>query len=140
MLQRSPLHLQADLQLRLQALPVQRGDEMTIQHPLPLPPPYRPDKSLIGHMEESQKGWGSLPFVPADGQHWPLKTAAELLDIPEQDLRDLVRIIENIKGESIASGVIKANSFARSGRQPKAYPGSKLVDLCEGLRRIAESL
>ena len=105
---------------------------MTVQHPLP---PFRPDKSL-----QPKGGWHGSPFVPADGQHWPLKTAAELLGIPEQDIRDLVRIVENIRGESIASGVIRMNSFSRQGRQPRAYPAGKLIAICEGVRGLAEQL
>jgi hypothetical protein len=85
-------------------------------------------------------GWHSLPFVPPDGEHWPLSTAATLLDIPEQDLRDLVRIVENIRGESLSSGVIRMSSFSRKGRQPRAYPGSRLTEICEGVRSVAENL
>jgi len=85
-------------------------------------------------------GWRGAPFVPPDGKHWPLSVAAQVLDLPEDDLRALVRIAESVRGESISSGVIKMNAFARSGRQPKAYPASTLIALCEGVRAVAESL
>ena len=39
-----------------------------------------------------RKGWQSLPFVDLDGQNWPLSVAAKVLDVPEDDLRHLVRI------------------------------------------------
>jgi hypothetical protein len=108
------LHLQAELRLRLQALRVLRGIQMT--------------------------GWHGAPFVPADGQHWPLSIAATMLDLPEQDLRDLVRIVEAVRGESLASGTIRMNAFSRQGRQPRAYPAVKLIAICEGIRSLAEGL
>jgi hypothetical protein len=63
-----------------------------------------------------------------------------MLDLPEQDLRDLVRIIESIRGETLASGTIRMNAFSRQGRQPRAYPAAKLIAICEDIRRLAEGL
>jgi hypothetical protein len=82
----------------------------------------------------------SASFVPLDGLNWPVSIAATVLDMPEQDLRDLIRIVENIRGGSISSGVIRMSSFSRQGRQPRAYPAEKLTDIAEGIRKIAENL
>ncbi len=103
----------------------------------PLPPLPVPQEEIDAF---PPRGWHGAPFVPPDGQNWPLKIAAEMLDLPEQDIRDQVRIIENIKGESIASGVIKANAYTRQGRQPRAYPAKKLIAICEDIRSLAENL
>lgn len=90
--------------------------------------------------EQGPKGWHGQPFVALDGQNWPLKTAAGLLDLPEQDLRDLVRVVENLRGEALSAGVIRISGFARQGRQPKAYPARVLIALTEGIRDLAERI
>lgn len=74
-------------------------------------------------------GWDSLPLVPPDGDNWPLSLAAQLLDIPEKDLR---RRVEREKVEP--AGVIRMADFRRSGRHPKAYPSSELIRIAEGIR------
>jgi|SRR5712664_2687123 len=71
-------------------------------------------------------GWGSLPFVPLDGQNWPVSFAAKLLDIPERELS------RRIKNEGIEpAGVIRMSGFRRSGRQPRAYPAAELIRIAE---------
>ena len=85
-------------------------------------------------------GWHGAPFVPGDGQNWPLSVAAGLLDLPEEDLRKLVQVAESIKGEPLHVGVIRLNAFSRQGRQPRAYPAKMLIELCEKFRSLAENL
>ena len=89
-------------------------------HPLPL-------------IEKGQRGWKGLPFAELDGQDWPVSFAAGLLGIGEQDLRDLIRI-----AGLQPSGVIRISDFRRSGRQPKAYPATGLIRLCEVARSLRE--
>jgi len=79
-------------------------------------------------------GWEGLPFVPHDGNNWPLPFAASLLDIPEKDLRKQVR------AEAIEpAGVIRMAGFRRSGRQPRAYPAAELIRIAESIRAGRES-
>ena len=74
-------------------------------------------------------GWVSLPFVPHDGQNWPLGFASQMLGIPESQLR------KRVKQEGIEpAGVIRMAEFRRSGRQPMAYPAQKLIMIAEGMR------
>lgn len=87
------------------------------------------------------RGWKGAPFVEEDGKHWPLSFAADLLEIPEQDLRDLIRIVNNISDDAITpTGVIRMSSFRRQGRQPRAYPGDKLSILVNGVTDLAHKL
>lgn len=81
------------------------------------------------------EGWRGLPQAPLDGKHWPLDVAAEVLGIPERDLRDLVRItgLE-------PTGTLAMAGYRRPGRQPRAYDGDKLVALYDAVRRITEAL
>lgn len=73
-------------------------------------------------------GWQGLPFVPCDGQNWPIPFAAELLDVPERELR------KRIADEGIEpAGVIRMASFRRSGRQPRAYPAVELIRIAEAI-------
>jgi hypothetical protein len=89
-------------------------------HPLPL----------------SGKGWsGKKNFVDLDGENWPLAQAAQLLEIPEKDLRDLVRI-----AGLEPSGVIRMSSYSRQGRQPRAYPADKLIMIGEFITDLKASL
>lgn len=81
------------------------------------------------------RGWASIPFVEIDGEHWPLDFAAKLLDIPLEDLRDLVRIT-GLK----PSGVIRMADFRRQGRQPRAYPAGKLILITEKIAELKDSL
>lgn len=75
------------------------------------------------------QGWQGLPFVPCDGQNWPLAFAAEFLDIPERDLR------KQIASRGVEpAGVIRMAGFRRSGRQPRAYPAAELITIAEVLR------
>ena len=80
-------------------------------------------------------GWQSLPFVDIDGQDWPVPFAAELLEIPEEDLRDLIRILR-----IEPSGVIRMSDFRRQGRQPRAYPAKKMIRISEAIATLAEEL
>jgi len=82
-----------------------------------------------------KKGWAGLPKVSADGLNWPLDMAAKLLEIPEKDLRDLVRILG-----LPASGPMKTSPYRRSGRNPRVYSGSKLIKICEAMRKLALEL
>ena len=79
--------------------------------------------------------WERLPFVDIDGKNWPVPFAAEMLGIPETDLRDLIRII-GIE----PSGVIRMSDFRRSGRQPRAYPASSLIRVTEAVRSLSGDL
>jgi hypothetical protein len=79
--------------------------------------------------------WGSLPFLDLDGQHWPLSFAADLLDVPEEDLRDLVRIL-GIE----PSGTMRMSDFRRQGRQPRCYPADRLILVTERIRSLREEL
>jgi hypothetical protein len=72
-------------------------------------------------------GWRSLPFVTLDGQDWPLEFAARMLDIPLTDLRKRVK-----DSDLQPSGVIRMRGYSSQGRQPRAYPAVKLIELCEG--------
>jgi hypothetical protein len=58
-----------------------------------------------------------------------------MLDMTEQDVRDIIRItgLE-------PSGTMKMASYARQGRQPRAYPAVKLVKIAEALRALREQL
>lgn len=108
-------------------------------HPLPPPPQVQYD-AIVG-LEEGRGGWKGAELVENDGENWPLDFAAKLLQMPEKDLRDLVRIVNNLHpGALEPTGTIKMASFRRQGRHPRAYPGSKLVKLVESLADICESL
>ena len=81
------------------------------------------------------RGWkGKMP-VPVDGNSWPLDFAAKMLGCSEKDLRDLVRItgLEPV-------GTMKMASYRRSGRNPRAYDGSKLVLMWQAVSDLAENL
>lgn len=80
-------------------------------------------------------GWEGLPPVEPDGSSWPLDLAAKVLDMPERDLRDLVRICG-----LPPTGTVKVADFRRSGRNPRAYDGAKLVKICEAVRKLALEL
>lgn len=81
------------------------------------------------------RGWkGKMP-VALDGNSWPLDFAAKMLGCSEKDLRDLVRItgLE-------PTGTMKMASYRRSGRNPRAYDGSKLVLMWQAVNDLAENL
>lgn len=86
------------------------------------------------------KGWHGAPFVPHDGQHWSLGFAAQMLDIPEEDLRKILQVLNNAGAQVEPSGTIRMNTFSRQGRQPRAYPANKLIAMCEGFRKLADEL
>jgi hypothetical protein len=82
-----------------------------------------------------KRGWGHAPEVPVDGTNWPLPFAAKTLDIPERDLRDLIRVVG-----LPPAGTMKMASYRRSGRNPRVYEASKLIKLVLEVQRLAEGL
>jgi hypothetical protein len=90
-------------------------------------PPGKPPKP--------NTGWKGLPFVRLDGDNWTIPFAAKMLDMTEQDVRDIIRItgLE-------PSGTMRMASYARQGRQPRAYPAAKLIKIAEALKALREQL
>jgi hypothetical protein len=82
-----------------------------------------------------KRGWGHAPEVAVDGTNWPLPFAAKTLDIPERDLRDLIRVVG-----LEPTGTMKMASYRRSGRNPRVYEASKLIKLVSGAQRLATDL
>ena len=80
-------------------------------------------------------GLVNLPAVDIDGHNWPVSFAAEMLDIPPADLRDLIRIL----GVQ-PSGIIKMADFRRQGRHPYAYPAATLIRISEAIMDLAAEL
>jgi hypothetical protein len=80
-------------------------------------------------------GWAGYQFTDITGDDLPLDIAAQLLDIPERDLRELVRITG-----LQPSGVIRMSSFSRQGRQPRAYSREQLIAISEALIALKEAL
>lgn len=109
-------------------------------HPLP-PVPEWEQEVILRQYRESQddlprgKGWAGISFVDIDGQNWPLEFASRMLDIPLQDLRDLVRIVH-----LEPAGVIRVAAYRRQGRQPRAYPAEKLIKITEVIRKLSEEI
>lgn len=83
----------------------------------------------------SRKGWEGKPAVPVNGENWPLSVAAKIIGCPEKDIRELVRIL---KVEP--AGTLRMASYRRSGRNPRAYDGSKLVIMWDDIQKLAEKL
>jgi hypothetical protein len=81
------------------------------------------------------KGWAGAPVVELDGASWTLDFAAKMLDIPERDLRDLVRI-----AELQPSGVMNMRAYKVQGRAPRAYPAEKLIKITETAIRLREEM
>jgi hypothetical protein len=87
------------------------------------------------HTRKKGKGWtGKLP-VPLDGNSWPVEFAAKTIGCSVKDLRDAIRIlgVEPV-------GTLKFSSYRRSGRNPRAYDASKLVEMWDGLQELRERL
>jgi hypothetical protein len=82
-----------------------------------------------------KKGWAHAPEVPVDGTNWPLGFAAKTLDIPERDLRDLIRVVG-----LPPAGTMKMATYRRSGRHPRVYEASKLIKLVTEVQRLGEYL
>jgi hypothetical protein len=80
-------------------------------------------------------GWAGYQFTDITGDDLPLDIAAQLLDMPEKDLRELVRITR-----LQPSGVIRMSSFSRQGRQPRAYSRAQLILISEALIALKEAL
>lgn len=81
------------------------------------------------------RGWKGKAPVPVDGNTWPLDFAAKILGASEKDLRDLVRILE-----LVPAGTMKMSSYRRSGRNPRAYDASLLVNMWQGIQDLRDSL
>jgi hypothetical protein len=81
------------------------------------------------------KGWAGAPFVPLDGSSWTLDFAARMLDIPERDLRDLIRITA-----LEPSGVMSMRPYRSQGRAPRAYPADRLIVLTEAIGKLREEM
>ena len=80
-----------------------------------------------------KRGWrGKLP-VALDGNTWPVEFAAGMLGCSEKDLRDMLRVLEV---EPV--GTLKMSSFKRSGRHPRAYDASKLVEMWADVEELRE--
>ncbi len=80
-------------------------------------------------------GWGGLPPIEDETKNWPLDLAAEILGMPEKDLRALVRIL----GVQ-PTGTVKTATYRRSGRHPRAYDAAKLTRIYEAVRRLGLEL
>lgn len=79
------------------------------------------------------RGWTGIPFAELDGQSWTLDFAAKLLDIPERDLRDVIRITG-----LQPSGVLNMRHYRSQGRAPRAYPAGGLIRLSEAIADLRE--
>jgi len=79
------------------------------------------------------RGWVSIATVDLDGKNWTLDFAAKILDFPERDLRDLVRI-----SRMRPAGVMNMRGYRSSGRTPRAYPAEKLIRLTEAVMDLRE--
>ena len=81
------------------------------------------------------RGWAGIGFVELDGANWTLDFASKMLEIPEKDLRDLVRITG-----LTPAGVLNMRGYKSQGRAPRAYSASKLIMLTETLMAIQEKI
>ena len=79
-------------------------------------------------------GWRHLPPADFSGQSWTLDFAAKVLDIPERDLRDIVRITA-----LQPCGVMNMRTFSTSGRTPRAYAATELIRITEAVLMLRES-
>lgn len=81
------------------------------------------------------KGWKSLPEQELDGNHWTVAVASQVLGIPLDDLKALIRIT----GVQ-PSGTAKMAAYRRSGRQPRVYLATHLIKLNEALVALRREL
>lgn len=103
----------------------------------PLPDGVEEDDGITCDCDHRRpkRGWkGKLP-VPVDGNTWPLDFAAKTMGVSEKDLRDLIRILE-VEPE----GTMKMASYRRSGRNPRAYNASLLVNMWQDIQDLRERL
>jgi hypothetical protein len=98
---------------------------MTAAHPLP-PLPH------VSWTDEGRKGY---PLTSLDEGAWTLPLAAMILDIPERDLKDLVRIT-GLK----PCGSARVSPYRRSGRHPRVYSAKALIALYEAQGALREVL
>lgn len=81
------------------------------------------------------KGWkGEMP-VPLDGNSWPVEFAAKMIGCSERDLRDMIRVF-GIE----PAGALKMSSYRRSGRHPRAYNASLLVEMWDDVQALGRKL
>jgi hypothetical protein len=80
------------------------------------------------------KGWAGIECLEPDGANWTLDFAAKMLDTPERDLKDLIRIT-GLK----PSGVLNMRGSG-SGRIPRAYPAEKLIRIIDAIEDLCEFL
>jgi hypothetical protein len=73
-----------------------------------------------------RKGWSGVTPVELDGKNWPLDIAARLLDVPEKDLRKLVR-----QHGLQPAGTANMRPFRGSGRAARVYPAHDLIRITE---------
>lgn len=83
----------------------------------------------------SDRGWVGLPVMEIDGKAWPLDFAARYLEMPEEDLRGIVKAVR-----LQPVGTVRMSEFSRSGRQPRAYEARKLIIIAEAIRNLTEEL
>lgn len=81
------------------------------------------------------KGWRSLPEQKLDGNHWTVPVASQVLGIPLDDLKALIRI-----AGVQPSGTAKMAAYRRSGRQPRVYLATDLITLSEALVALRREL
>lgn len=80
-------------------------------------------------------GWAGMDPVNPDGQNWTLGFASKILEIPERDLRDLVRITD-----LAPAGVLNMRDYKVQGRTPRAYPARDLITITEAVRELCGKL
>lgn len=83
----------------------------------------------LGH--PGRQGWQGAPKLQLDGVNWTLQFAATILEFPERDLRDLMRILD-IK----PAGTLNMRDFRSQGRIPRAYPANVLINVTETVRDL----
>lgn len=81
------------------------------------------------------RGWAGIGFVELDGTNWTLDFASKMLEFPEKDLRDLVRITG-----LAPAGVMNMRDYKSQGRAPRAYCAAKLIMLTETVSALQEKI
>lgn len=81
------------------------------------------------------RGWAGIGFVELDGASWTIPFASKMLDLPEKDLRDLVRITG-----LPPAGVLNMREYRSQGRAPRAYPAGQLIMITEVIATLRERM
>jgi hypothetical protein len=81
------------------------------------------------------RGWAGIGFVELDGANWTVPFASKMLDFPEKDLRDLIRITG-----LPPAGVLNMRDYKSQGRAPRAYPAEKLIMITETAAALREKM